>query len=117
MAPWKRPALQPSAAPTHAYVDDPRNATILISVNGELVPRAEATVSVFDSGFVLGDGVWEGLRVLDGGIGFLDQHLDRLYEGAHALRIDIGLTPAELTARLFDLPRGERHDATASTSG
>jgi branched-chain amino acid aminotransferase len=88
-------------ASTHAYVDDPRNATVLVSVNGKLVPRPEATVSVLDAGFVLGDGVWEGLRVLDGGIGFLDQHLDRLYEGAHVLRIDIGLTPAELTARLF----------------
>jgi branched-chain amino acid aminotransferase len=88
-------------ASTHAYVDDPRNATVLISVNGQLVPRAEATVSVLDAGFVLGDGVWEGLRVLDGGIAFLAQHLDRLYEGAHTLRIDIGLTPAELSARLF----------------
>ena len=87
---------------THEYVDDPRNDTVLISVNGKLVPRPEATVSVFDSGFVLGDGVWEGLRVIDGGICFLDAHLDRLYEGAHALMIDIGLTRQELAARLFD---------------
>src|SRR5690606_16256439 len=56
---------------------------------------------VLDAGFVLGDGVWEGLRVMDAGIAFLDQHLDRLYEGAHTLRIDIGLTPAELSQRLF----------------
>lgn len=60
---------------THEYVTDPRNADILISVNGRLVPRAEAVVSVFDSGFILGDGVWEGLRVHDGRIAFLDQHL------------------------------------------
>ena len=87
---------------THDYVDDPRNASILISINGELVPRRQAKVSVFDSGFILGDGVWEGLRVHDGGIAFLEQHLERLYEGARALQIDIGLTPQELSARLFD---------------
>ena len=69
---------------SHDYSDDPRNAAILISVNGALKPRGEAMVSVFDSGFVLGDGVWEGLRLIDGGIAFLDAHLDRLYEGAKA---------------------------------
>ena len=90
------------ATGTHEYVDDPRNDAILISVNGRLVPRAEASVSVFDSGFVLGDGVWEGLRVVDGGICFLEAHLDRLYEGAHALMIDVGLDREELSARLFD---------------
>lgn len=95
-------ADQPLAKGVHDYVDDPRNDGVLISVNGKLVPRAEAVVSVFDSGFVLGDGVWEGLRVVDGGICFLDAHLDRLYEGAHALKIDVGLSRAELSARLFD---------------
>jgi branched-chain amino acid aminotransferase len=87
---------------THEFVDDPRNASILVSVNGRLVPRAEATVSVFDSGFILGDGVWEGLRVHKGGIAFLDRHLERLYEGARAIYMDIGLTPTEMTKRLFD---------------
>src|SRR6185369_17064514 len=67
---------------THEYFDDPRNAAILISINGALLPREKAVVSVFDSGFVLGDGVWEGLRLIDGGIAFLDAHFDRLYEGA-----------------------------------
>jgi len=86
----------------HAYAEDPRNADILISVNGALAPRTEATVSVFDSGFMLGDGVWEGLRLHAGGIPFLRAHLTRLYEGARALDFDIGLTPEELTARLFD---------------
>lgn len=86
---------------SHDYADDPRNAEILIDVNGELVPREQATVSVFDSGFVLGDGVWEGLRVHRGRIAFLGQHLDRLYEGAKALDFDIGLTRDELTARLY----------------
>jgi branched-chain amino acid aminotransferase len=87
---------------THDYVDDPRNAEILINVNGELVPRAAAVVSVFDAGFVLGDGVWEGLRIADGHPAFLDQHLDRLWEGAAAIMLDIGLTRDELTGRLYE---------------
>lgn len=87
---------------THEYVDDPRNAGILISINGELLPRDKAVVSVFDSGFILGDGVWEGLRVVDGGIAFLGQHLDRLYGGAKTLDMDIGLSKSEMAARLFD---------------
>ena len=76
----------------HDSAADPRNAAILISVNGALKPRAEAMVSVFDSGFVLGDGVWEGLRVHKGRIAFLEAHLDRLYEGAKAIAMDVGLT-------------------------
>lgn len=87
---------------THDFTPDPRNASILINVNGVLAPRAEAMVSVFDSGFMLGDGVWEGLRVHAGRIAFLDQHLDRLWEGAKAIFMDIGITRAELTQRLFD---------------
>ena len=83
-------------------VSDPRNATILINVNGELKPRAEAVVSVFDSGFMLGDGVWEGLRVQRGKAAFLDRHLDRLFEGAKALAMDIGLGRDELARRLYD---------------
>jgi branched-chain amino acid aminotransferase len=81
-------------------VSDPRNASILINVNGELKPRAEATVSVFDSGFMLGDGVWEGLRVHGGRLSFLDRHLDRLFEGAKAIAMDIGLSREALTERL-----------------
>ena len=73
---------------------------MLIHVNGRLVPRAEAVVSVFDAGFVLGDGIWEGIRVHDGHPAFLDQHLDRLWEGAAAIALDIGLTRAELRARI-----------------
>jgi len=83
-------------------VSDPRNASILINVNGELKPRAEAVVSVFDSGFMLGDGVWEGLRVHKGRISFLDRHLDRLFEGAKALAMDVGLNREQLTKRLYD---------------
>jgi branched-chain amino acid aminotransferase len=85
---------------THEYEHDPRNADILIYINGNLVPRSEATVSVFDSGFILGDGVWEGLRVHKGCIAFLEQHLDRLYEGARAIDLDVGLDRSELTAAL-----------------
>ena len=83
-------------------VSDPRNASILINVNGELKPRAEAVVSVFDSGFMLGDGVWEGLRVHRGKLPFLDWHLDRLFEGAKAIAMDVGLNREELTRRLYD---------------
>jgi len=86
---------------THEYVDDPRNANILISINGDLVPRAEATVSVFDSGFILGDGIWEGLRCVNGGIAFLGAHLRRLYDGAKALDLDIGLSKEQMIDRLF----------------
>ena len=86
----------------HDYVDDPRNADVLINLNGRLVPRAEAVVSVFDAGFVLGDGVWEGIRVHNGHPAFLDQHLDRLWEGAAAIALDIGLNRSELTGRLYD---------------
>ena len=80
----------------HDFVDDPRNASIRIWVNGALKPRAEATVSVFDSGFVLGDGVWEGLPVEGGHPLFLEAHLDRLFEGAKAIAMDIGLDRAGL---------------------
>jgi branched-chain amino acid aminotransferase len=86
---------------THEYIDDPRNDQILVSVNGELRPRAEAVVSVFDAGFVLGDGIWEGLRVHDGHPAFLDRHLARLYEGAAAIALDIGMSPADLAEELY----------------
>jgi len=86
---------------THDFEDDPRNEQILIWVSGELLPRDRAVVSVFDSGFVLGDGVWEGLRVSDGHPAFLERHLDRLFEGAKALMLDIGMTRDELTAAIY----------------
>ena len=85
----------------HDITADPRNANILISVNGKLLPREKAVVSVFDSGFILGDGVWEGLRLVNGGVPFLREHIERLYEGAKAIFMDIGLHPDELVKRLF----------------
>jgi branched-chain amino acid aminotransferase len=97
---------------THDYVDDPRNANVLIYVNGELKPRADAVVSVFDAGFILGDGVWEGLRVSHGHPAFLDLHLERLYEGAAAIMLDIGMTRDELTAAIYETLRA--NDMTES---
>ncbi len=88
---------------THEYQDDPRNADIIIDINGEFFAREQAKVSVFDSGFVLGDGVWEGLRVHRGKIAFLDQHLDRLYEGAKALDMEMDVAALELRQRLYRL--------------
>ena len=97
---------------THNFVEDPRNAQVLININGALVPRPQAVVSVFDSGFMLGDGVWEGLRLHRGRLAFLDAHLDRLYEGAKAIMMDVGLTRAEMAARLE-----ETIDANAMRAG
>ena len=88
---------------THEYQDDPRNADIIIDINGEYFARDEARVSVFDSGFVLGDGVWEGLRVHRGKIAFLEQHLERLYAGAKALDMEMEVSATELGKRLYRL--------------
>jgi branched-chain amino acid aminotransferase len=85
----------------HDFDDDARNESILVWVNGELLPRERAVVSVFDSGFVLGDGVWEGLRVRAGHPAFLERHLDRLFEGAKAIMLDVGRTRAELTEAIY----------------
>lgn len=87
---------------THTYTQDSRNDDILININGELVHRSQAVVSVFDSGFILGDGIWEGLRVHRGRIPFLGRHLKRLWEGAKALDLDIGLTQDDMAQRLYD---------------
>lgn len=85
------------------FAADPRNAAALISLNGRLVARQDAKVSIFDGGFVVGDGVWEGLRLHRGALLFLDQHLERLYWGAGKIRLDIGLDPAALTAEIRGL--------------
>lgn len=95
------PPSPATAHGSHDYADDPRNAEILVNVNGQLVPRGQAVVSVFDAGFVLGDGVWEGLRVSAGHPAFLDKHLDRLWEGAAAIALDIGRTRQELTEQIY----------------
>jgi len=82
------------------FAADPRNARALISLNGRHVVRDEATVSIFDGGFVVGDGVWEGLRLHKGALLFLRQHLDRLFWGLDTIRLNIGLDRAQLTAEL-----------------
>jgi branched-chain amino acid aminotransferase len=85
------------------FAADPRNATARIWLNGDLVTRNAAKVSVFDAGFVVGDGVWEGLRLHRGRLMFLDAHLDRLFEGARMINLDIGLTRHGVTDALTEL--------------
>lgn len=79
---------------------DPRNAQVLIYLNGALVPRSEAKVSLFDAGFLVGDGIWEGIRLHKGTLLFLDEHLDRLYWGARQIGLDIGSDRATLVSEL-----------------
>ena len=81
---------------THEYESDPRNKDIKISINGEMFAREEAKVSVFDSGFLLGDGVWEGIRLHNGKLCFLDEHLTRLYDGAKSIDMKIGKSVEEM---------------------
>ncbi len=85
---------------THQYQQDSRNNNILININGDLFPRSEAKISVFDSGFILGDGVWEGIRLHNGRLAFIKQHMRRLYDGAEALDMDIGLSADQLVERI-----------------
>ncbi len=90
---------------THVAVPDDRNESVLIYVNGAFVPRAVASVSVFDSAFLVGDGVWEGLRLHDGTYSFLDRHLDRLFASAKGVHLDIGKSREELTEILYETAR------------
>lgn len=87
---------------THQAEDDLRNEAIMIYVNGRIVPRAEALISVYDSGFMLGDGVWEGLRLYNGKWAFLNDHIERLFEAAKAIDLDIGMDKAGVIAALED---------------
>ncbi len=90
---------------THEALPDGRNEDVLVYINGEFYGREEAKISVFDSGFLVGDGVWEGLRLHEGGLAFLDLHLDRLFEGAKTIGLDVGMTRAELTEALHETIR------------
>lgn len=85
---------------SHDAAHDPRNDDLLIWVNGDLVPRDRAVVSVYDSGFMMGDGIWEGLRLYNGAWAFLDDHIERLFEGCRAIDLEIGLTRDEIVAAL-----------------
>jgi branched-chain amino acid aminotransferase len=96
---------------THDAVHDERNLQVLIYINGELLPRDQARISVFDSGFLVGDGIWEGLRLHHGVLVFLDEHLDRFFQGAKAIALDPGLTREELSAALYRTVRANNmHD-------
>ncbi|MEE3251616.1 MAG: aminotransferase class IV [Actinomycetota bacterium] len=99
------------ARSTHQALADERNASVQIWINDEFFPRAEAKISVFDSGFLVGDGVWEGIRLHHGRFAFLDRHLERLFAGATAIDLDIGRTRDEVTAALQDtVNRNDMHD-------
>ena len=87
---------------THQAAEDARNENIQIYLNGVLVPKERALVSVYDSGFMLGDGVWEGLRLYNGTWAFLDEHMDRLFDAAKAVDIDLGLDRAGVVQALCD---------------
>lgn len=87
---------------THQAEEDRRNEAVQIYVDGRIVPKAEAVVSVFDSGFMLGDGVWEGLRLYNGRWAFLDEHLERLFAAAKAIDLDIGMSDKEIKIALID---------------
>ena len=100
--------IDPTGQTTHDAEHDPRNDALLIHVNGQLVPKDEAVVSVYDSGFMLGDGMWEGMRLYDGEWAFFDAHMDRLFDSCKAVSLDIGKTRAEIRALL---------DETAAANG
>lgn len=86
---------------THNAVDDPRNEDVLIYINGELYPRKEAKISVFDSGYLVGDGIWEGFRLKKGNLAFINQHLDRLWQSAKAVHMKLPFTREEITESIW----------------
>ena len=100
---------------THQAEEDARNEEILIWVNGRIVPKREAMVSVYDSGFMLGDGVWEGVRLYNGRWSFVDEHVDRLFDAAKAIDLDIGMTRENVTNALLETQKanGMTNDAHA----
>ncbi|MDF1716538.1 MAG: D-amino acid aminotransferase [Antarcticimicrobium sp.] len=93
---------------THQAQEDARNEAILIYLNGRIVPKAKAVVSVYDSGFMLGDGVWEGLRLYNGTWAFLEAHLDRLFEAAKAIDLDIGMDREDVKTALLETQAANR---------
>lgn len=100
---------------SHQAEEDARNEAILIYVNGRIVPKAQAVVSVYDAGFMLGDGVWEGIRLYNNRWSFIDEHIDRLFEAALAIDLNIGMTKAEVVQAVIDtqLANGMTSDAHA----
>ena len=100
---------------THQAEDDARNEAILIYVNGQIVPKAQAMVSVYDAGFMMGDGVWEGIRLYNGHWAFADEHIDRLFDAAKAIDLDIRLTRDQVISALLETQKanGMQNDAHA----
>lgn len=96
---------------THEALPDARNDDILIYINGDLVPREQARISVFDSGYLVGDGVWEAVRLHEGVFVFLEAHLDRLFQGAKAIALDLGMSRAELTEALYTTVRANHMES------
>ena len=84
------------------------NENIIIYIDGELISKTDASVSVYDSGFMMGDGIWEGIRLVNEKWLFLDDHIDRLFEGAKAIDLDIGLTKAEIKQELFKTQKANK---------
>ena len=104
-------SITPSGSSAQGYIPDDRNENVIVYVNGEFVPKHQATVSIFDSGFVLGDGVWEGLRLVNGKLLAIDQHLTRLFDGAKSIELDIGVDKAGMLALIEEtLRRNQMHD-------
>ena len=90
---------------THEALPDERNANVQVYINGEFYPRDEAKISVFDSGYLVGDGVWEGIRLHDGAFAFLDRHLDRLFQGAKAIALQLPWSRQDLEDALYETVR------------
>jgi branched-chain amino acid aminotransferase len=87
---------------SHAAEEDARNEDLMLWLNGRIVPKAQAVVSIYDAGFMLGDGVWEGIRLYNGIWAFIDEHMDRLFEAAIAIDLDIDMTKAQVKQAIFD---------------
>ena len=98
---------------THQAEEDARNESISIYLNGKVVPKADAKISVYDSGFMLGDGVWEGIRLYDGTWAFLDEHIDRLFEAAKAIDLKIGLDRKQVISALLETQKANEMTSDA----
>jgi branched-chain amino acid aminotransferase len=100
-----------SGVSTQAYVEDERNKNVLVYVNGEFFPRHLASVSIFDSGFIAGDGVWEGIRLVNGRLVSIKDHMERLFAGATAIDLDIGLSQHDVERLIWlTLEKNDMHD-------
>lgn len=100
--------MQTRHTTTHDSEEDQRNRDIKIYVNGEIVPRNEAKVSVYDSGFMLGDGMWEGMRLYDGVWAFFDEHMDRFFNSCKAVSLDVGMDKAGIMEALTRTAQANR---------